>query len=49
MVTETVSTPCVSVTNLSVDTVQVQNNNAEQSIGIADNALDVTNANNELE
>ena len=39
MVTETVNTPCVSVTNLSVDTVQVQNNDAEQSTGIADNAI----------
>jgi len=46
MVTETVNTPCVSVTNLSVDTVQVQNNDAEQSISIADNALNVTNVNN---
>jgi len=48
IVTETVNTPCVSVTNISVDTVQVQNNDAEQSIGIADNALNVTNVNNGL-
>jgi len=33
----------------SVDTVQVQNNDAEQSIGIADNALNVTNVNKGLE
>jgi len=45
MVTETVNTPCVPVTNLFVDTVQVQNNDAEQSISIADNALNVTNVN----
>ena len=45
MVTEIVNTPGVSDTNLSVDTVQVQNNDAEQSISIADNALNVTNVN----
>jgi len=49
IVTETVNTPCVSVTNISVDTVQVQNNDAEQSIDIADDALNVTNVNNGLE
>ena len=37
MVTEVVNTPGISDTNLSVDTVQVQNNDAEQSISIADN------------
>jgi len=46
MVTEIVNTPGVSDTNLSFETVQVQNNDAEQSISIADNALNVTNANN---
>ena len=49
MVTEIVNTPGVLDTNLSVDTVQVQNNDAEQSISIADNALNVTNTNNGLE
>ena len=49
MVTEIVNTPGVSDINLSVDTVQVQNNDAEQSISITDNALHVTNANNGLE
>jgi len=49
MVTEIVNTPGVSDTNLSVDTVQVQNNDAEQSISITYNALHVTNANNGLE
>ena len=49
MVTEVVNTPGISDTNLSVDTVQVQNNNAEQSITIADNALNITNASNGLE
>ena len=43
LVTEIVNTPGVLDTNLSVDTVQVQNNDAEQSISIADNALHVTN------
>jgi len=38
MVTEVVNTPGISDINLSVDTVQVQNNDAEQSITIADNA-----------
>ena len=49
MVTEVVNTPGISDTNLSVDTVQVQNNDAEQSISITDNALHVTNTNNGLE
>jgi len=49
MVTEVANTPRISDTNLSVDTVQVQNNDAEQSITIADNALNVANANNGLE
>jgi len=49
MVTEIVNAPGVSDTNLSVDMVQVQNNNAEQSISITDNALNVTNTNNGLE
>jgi len=49
MVTEIVNTPGVSDTNLSFDTVHVQNNDAEQSISITDNALHVTNANNGLE
>jgi len=49
MVTEVVNTPEIWETNLSVDTVQVQNNDAEQLITIADNALDVTNASNGLE
>ena len=49
MVTEVVNTPGISDINLSVDTVQVQNNDAEQSITIADNAMNVTNASNGLE
>jgi len=49
MVTEVVNTPGISDTNLSVDTVHVQNYDAEQSITIADNALNVTNASNGLE
>jgi len=49
MATEIVNTPGVSDTNLTVDTVHVQNNDAEQSISITDNALHVTNANNGLE
>jgi len=49
MVTETVNTPGVSDTDLSVDTVHVQNNDAEQSISIADKAMHVTNTNNGLE
>ena len=48
-ITNDVNTPGVSDTNLAVDTVQVQNNDAEQSTSIADNALHVKNANNELE
>jgi len=49
MATEVVNTPGISDTNISADTVHVQNNDAEQSISITDNALHVTNTNNGLE